>query len=143
MAHSLAFFMLCLFIGVAEQPNASKVEITITNLKPVTGTLSLSVFKSKEGFPRDAEKAIKRIDLKVTMAIMRTEITLPPGTYAISVAHDVNDNKKIDTNFLGIPKEPLGMSNYPKIGQPKFDKAKFELKDGETLRLTIPMDTIF
>jgi uncharacterized protein (DUF2141 family) len=50
-----------------------------------------------------------------------------PGTYAVSVLHDVNSNGDLDTNFLGIPKEPLGFSNgaKPKMGPPSFDAAKF------------------
>jgi len=37
---------------------------------------------------------------------------IPPGTYAIACYHDENDNGKLDTNFLGIPKEGTGASNY-------------------------------
>ena len=49
------------------------------------------------------------------------------GMYAISVFHDKNDNKKMDTNFVGIPKEPTGMSNGAKafFGPPKYKDAKF------------------
>ena len=47
--------------------------------------------------------------------------------YAISVFHDKNDNKKMDTNFIGIPKEPIGCSNGATgfMGPPKYKKAKF------------------
>ena len=58
---------------------------------------------------------------------------LPPGVYAVSVRHDENLNGKLDTNFLGIPKEGYGASNNPskKLREPTFDEGRIELKDAE------------
>jgi uncharacterized protein (DUF2141 family) len=39
---------------------------------------------------------------------------IPPGTYALAVIHDENMNGKLDTNWLGIPKEGYGFSNAVK-----------------------------
>ena len=52
---------------------------------------------------------------------------LPPDRYAVSVYLEENNNKKLDTNFLGIPKEPVGGSNNPKsrMGTPHFDDSVF------------------
>jgi len=36
---------------------------------------------------------------------------IPPGTYALVVIHDENMNGKLDTNWVGIPKEGYGFSN--------------------------------
>ena len=36
---------------------------------------------------------------------------VPAGTYAVAVYQDVNDNGKLDSNFIRIPKEPYGFSN--------------------------------
>ena len=45
----------------------------------------------------------------------------------------------MDTNFLGIPKEPIGISNNAKgfMGPPKYKDAKFELKHDKTLKINI------
>ena len=53
---------------------------------------------------------------------------IAPGTYAVSVYHDENSNDKLDTNFLGIPREGVGASNnaHGHMGPPKFDSAKFQ-----------------
>jgi uncharacterized protein (DUF2141 family) len=32
-----------------------------------------------------------------------------PGDYAISVFHDENSNGKLDRNFMGMPKEGVGI----------------------------------
>ena len=62
---------------------------------------------------------------------------IPNGTYAIAVVHDENDNKKMDTNFFGIPKEGYGVSNnkYPKMSEPSFDDAKFSLKEDKEISI--------
>ena len=56
---------------------------------------------------------------------------VPAGTYAVSYIHDENGNGKMDTNFMGIPKEGYGCSNNAKgfMGPPKWEDAKFELTE--------------
>jgi uncharacterized protein (DUF2141 family) len=46
-----------------------------------------------------------------------------PGRYAVSFIHDENENKKLDTNFLGIPTEGFGFSRdaMGTFGPPGFD----------------------
>lgn len=57
---------------------------------------------------------------------------LPPGTYSGGAFHDANDNGKLDTNWIGIPKEGVASSNNAKgrMGPPKFKDASFEYKGG-------------
>ena len=59
---------------------------------------------------------------------------LPYGEYAISVYQDKNDNGKLDTGLFGIPKEPFGFSNDPKMGfgPPKYKDSAFTLQAPET-----------
>jgi uncharacterized protein (DUF2141 family) len=54
--------------------------------------------------------------------------SIPNGAYAIALYQDVNGNGKLDTNFLGIPKEPYAFSNnrIPVFSEPSFEKCKFE-----------------
>ena len=55
------------------------------------------------------------------------EMQLPPGRYALSVFQDMNGNRKLDTNFIGIPTEQSGSSNNApaRFGPPKFSAAEF------------------
>jgi uncharacterized protein (DUF2141 family) len=50
---------------------------------------------------------------------------IPPGTYAVQVFQDENDNPKIDRNFLGLPTEGMGFSNDApfRFGPPTFKDA--------------------
>ena len=38
---------------------------------------------------------------------------LAPGSYVASVQHDEDGNGKLKTNFIGMPKEGIGLSNNP------------------------------
>jgi uncharacterized protein (DUF2141 family) len=56
-----------------------------------------------------------------------------PGAYAISFFHDENLNEKLDTGFLGKPKEGYGASRdaHRTFGPPRFGDARFEYSGGE------------
>ena len=58
---------------------------------------------------------------------------LPPGQYAVQTFHDENGNKKVDRNFIGIPREGVGFSNDAPIrmGPPKWADAMFAFNGAE------------
>lgn len=53
---------------------------------------------------------------------------IPKDRYAIALYQDLNGNGKLDTNFLGIPKEPYAFSNNikPVFSTPSFKQCSFE-----------------
>ena len=61
---------------------------------------------------------------------------LKPGKYAFKYFHDENNDEKINTNFMGIPKEGYGFSNNAKgkFGPPSFEKMIFEIEQSDTLK---------
>ena len=62
-----------------------------------------------------------------------------PGTYAILLFHDKNDNKQMDFDTSGMPLEMYGVSNnIMNMGPPQWNDAKFEVA-GEPLELDIRM----
>ena len=72
--------------------------------------------------------------LKLLLAVpSRDGVTLifrvaQPGLYAIAAMHDVNGNGKLDTNFVGMPQEPVGNSSgEPVRGKPTFKAAQFRV----------------
>ncbi|MGY6568493.1 MAG: DUF2141 domain-containing protein [Salinarimonas sp.] len=51
---------------------------------------------------------------------------VPVGVYAVAAYHDVNMNGRMDTSFLGLPREPYGFSNdVGRRGPPNFLAAQF------------------
>ncbi len=55
---------------------------------------------------------------------------IPDGEYAIAIFHDANGNDELDTNWLGIPKEPIGFSKsgMKTFGPPKFKDCSFRIQ---------------
>lgn len=76
-----------------------------------------------------------------TEGVSHTFSGLAAGSYAISVFHDVDADGELDTNFMGIPKEPIGMSRDARgqFGPPKFKDAVFRLS-GEGGKQKIHLD---
>lgn len=64
-----------------------------------------------------------------------------PGTYAVMVFHDEDDNGEMKHYFFGPPKEGIGASNNPK-GHAKFEDAQFELNK-ENLTFQVKMNYVF
>ena len=123
------------------QTRFGSITVQIIGLKEIKGMIGISLYNSKKGFPGKHEQAYASAVKKVTS---NTESALfehlPYGTYAVSVMHDENSNGKLDTNFIGIPKEGVGVSNNPKIGMggPKYNDSIFTLNSKE-LELTVAM----
>ena len=118
------------------------IHVTILNIRNGIGTVDCALFDSPNGFPRDVlHSAMRVVVMKVPNTKARCDFEgLHSGTYALVVLHDENMNGKIDTNWLGVPKEGYGFSNDPRAGfrAPSFSNASF-VYDGKTLDLTITL----
>lgn len=92
------------------------------------GQATVCLWKDKAGFP-NCQKGKPFRQMTVTVSKGRTVVrfqNVPEGRYALSVALDANANGKIDTNLLGIPREPIGVSGKkPRLGKPAFADAVF------------------
>lgn len=62
-----------------------------------------------------------------------------PGTHAVALFHNENGDGKLDTNFIGIPREDVGVSNnqFRANGPPNWDDAKFNVNGDLVLDVTI------
>jgi len=152
--HITVFLLFCLLvcnISLTAQEDdkadttAENGSITVEALgfKNNEGKARLLLFTSEEGkhFPADQEKAfVKRIIPIENNKVVFNLQDIPYGDYAISVHHDENNDDKVNSNWIGIPKESLGASNDAKgsFGPPSFEKAKITL-DTKQMTITINM----
>jgi uncharacterized protein (DUF2141 family) len=61
---------------------------------------------------------------------------LKDGTYAVAITHDENENGQLDTNFLGIPTEGVGISTNPRVfGKPRFEQGQFPIKGNTAITI--------
>ena len=115
---------------------ASELIINLSDQKKA-GTLMLAIYNNTDAFEGSVIKE-KRSEVGVFKGLelylepkdsMRLSIEIPDGEYAIAFFIDANGNKKLDKNFLGIPKEQFGFSNNAMgtLSAPSFEQAKFKV----------------
>jgi uncharacterized protein (DUF2141 family) len=125
--------------AVGGASDTASLEVRVTGLKSTDGNLIACVWKEKSGFPtcQKSRSAVKQT-VKVTGTSMTVRFNnLSPGSYAVTVQHDADSDGKLKTNFIGMPKEGVGVSNNPG-GIPKWDKAQMRLNSGaNTAAVTI------
>src|SRR6478736_7035639 len=115
----------------------SAIEVTITNIKEVKGSMRVALGSNPEKFP---DTPLKGQVIKITDKTMKVVFeNVPAGTYAVSVIHDENENEKLDTGFMGIPKEGFGFSNdaMGTFGPPKFKEASFIAPATKSVSITL------
>jgi uncharacterized protein (DUF2141 family) len=108
--------------------STGRLTVVITGLHSDAGEVSVALFNEAAAFPKHPEKAVAILYSKIRNGKSEAVFeNLSPGEYAISVFHDENNNKKMDSNFFGVPKEGVGASNNAKghLGPPKYQDAKF------------------
>ena len=131
---SRIFFLSSLFVMLEIQ--ASELIINLSDQKKA-GTLMLAIYNNAEAFEGSVIKE-KRSEVGVFKGLelylepkdsMQLSIEIPDGEYAIAFFIDANGNKKLDKNFLGIPKEQFGFSNNAMgtLSAPSFEQAKFKV----------------
>ncbi|WP_111683648.1 DUF2141 domain-containing protein [Winogradskyella tangerina] len=123
---TLALALTTLF-GFSQEEGIT-ITVTIDNVISDEGKVLMSLHTAetfmKGNGVMDAETEIK--DGKVTI----TFENVLPGEYAILAMHDANDNKRMDFQENGMPKESFGMSNnVMAMGPPQYDDAKFKVED--------------
>ena len=106
---------------------------------PADGVLVLQVYDSANSFG-DFRDPAKEVRTPITADAVYQIDDVPPGEVAVLVYVDENENGLIDKNFIGIPKEPLGISNnYRPKGPPSFTRAKFTVVAGEETGIDIEL----
>jgi len=110
------------------------LNIRIENLKSNEGKIYIALHDDEGNWLKDAYRDnISEInDCKSSAALY----DIPNGVYGLSLFHDKNNNGKLDTGFMGIPKEPYACSNGAKgkFGPPKWNDALFTIdKDNQEI----------
>jgi uncharacterized protein (DUF2141 family) len=132
--------VLCAMVGVAAYAmGQTNLQVTVKNIKGQKGNIIVGIFDSDENFlkkPLDG-RMVEASGDSITVVFKN----LKPGKYAVSVLHDANENKDLDQNKLGIPKEGFGFSNnvIGAMGPPSFKRAIIDLLDQKDLDINIKM----
>jgi len=110
-------------LSAQNKGNMCQLTIHFETPEDAEGKIYFLVFDQPENFGND-KKAYSYgiVDPPVVM------ISLPYGEYAVTSFQDTKADGKMDTNLLGIPTEPVGTSDNPKLtGAPKWKDAAFSV----------------
>jgi len=119
---------------------AASITVNISGIVHNDGFLRIVLFNRAEGFPSNYINGIR--DTSIVNPSNSETVTfanLPAGTYAVSILHDRNGNKRIDSGMFGIPKEPWGVSNnvHPRMRAPRFDECDFSVQSSQSKTMSI------
>ena len=120
------------------QPGPASLDVTVTGLHSAKGMLLVCLWKEKPGFPtcQKSPSAVQR-RVAINATTMRVNFTgINPGRYAVTAQHDEDGDGKLKTNFIGMPKEGVGISNNPG-GMPGWDKSLVQVGPGTAIEVKI------
>jgi uncharacterized protein (DUF2141 family) len=122
-------------IGYAYVVQAQSLSLII-NVKKFKNNDGLAYIMLQDPTKKLLQQQWTKIERKETQAVFKN---LKAGKYVVQIYHDENNNKKLDTGFLGMPKEGWGCSNdiQPHFAAPKFEDMIFTVAKDETITITI------
>ncbi len=127
--------------GAAVRPTVrAVVRVIVTGLRNNSGVVYCKLHDRRTTYPTGKHASIR--PTKARPAGLRAVCTyrnIPHGRYAVVIAHDENGNGKIDSNWIGIPKEGYGFSNnvVPLFSAPGFDSAGFKVARDVTVTIRV------
>jgi uncharacterized protein (DUF2141 family) len=128
----------------ADAGGPATIVLEVSTFRNSNGFLGCQLYADGAGFPDNWPSQQATFHKRVPVTGPTTSCTytsLPPGTYAATVIHDENANGKLDTNFLGVPKEAYGVSNNHThaLKRPTWDESKFVVNADSTVTAHISL----
>ena len=114
-------------VPVPRAADTAPITVVVSSLVSTTSTVKLYFYNTREGFLKSGKCAFS----KAVKPEGKWEFTLPveltKGEWAVAITQDLNNNDKVDKNFIGIPTEPYAFSNNirPTVAAPDFNECKF------------------
>lgn len=118
------------------EPGTYALTITLANVTQRAGKVYIGIANDEATFA-GASYRKTRIDVPATGEVSVNFTGLPPGTYAVRVFQDLNENQKIDFNGP-MPTEPYGFSTITSLmGPPTFGLCAFDLSADKLISITL------
>jgi uncharacterized protein (DUF2141 family) len=115
-------------------PQAARLLVTVTEARSAAGNITITLYGSRrEAFlARGGRLARQRVPIVRNWAEACFAV-LAPGSYAVAVYHDENDDHDFNRTMIGLPAEGYGFSNDAPtpIGLPSFESVRFEIRPGD------------
>jgi uncharacterized protein (DUF2141 family) len=83
--------------------------LEITGINVNQGQVYVKIYSNDRDYINDIPYTV--YVLESTSRIMVYSFDILEGEYLIAIFQDTNNNGRLDTNFLGFPREPVRLSN--------------------------------
>ena len=124
-------FICALFTAVESAFADTTVTVEINGVTVQGGRVYVAVYSNENDYK--AENSFIRFILDPVNTTITRNLELPNGEYVVKVFQDSNSNGVLDTNIFGIPREPVGITNYNLRGMPGgFHKLKVPVNNNAT-----------
>ncbi len=136
-----AIFSAAICAGLVAMAHASEIRVTVADIDDAGGRIGCALHSAATGFPM-GQNALQMIWQQTSGTSATCTFTgVAPGSYAISVANDLNGNGMTDTNVFGLPTEEWGVSGdvRPALRAPRFPEAAFDVT-AAPVDLTVEVD---
>ena len=132
------FYLSAITVSAFSQTdNLKTITVEINHVLVNGGTLYVSASLSEDAYKK--QKPDVTLQCEPSDSVIRAEMTVPTGDCVINVYQDRNGNGKCDKNLIGIPKEPVGITNWDGKGVPgSFAKLKVAITPAmQTIRINL------
>lgn len=137
--------LLALSFGRAvNAKSTATLTVVVNGISNQKGMICMGVYSRSQGFPMNTKDVTTSACVKAKGgSLTHTFSGLLPGNYAVAIIDDQNGDRRLNTDFLGIPKEGFGISKNPTVsmvtGAPKFYDASFLLLSHQNTTINILM----
>ena len=132
--------LFCLIVCIPLALSAQyRLEVEALGVESSEGSILVAAYTEASGFLK-MEQVYQTAGSRATQGMTRVVFEdLPEGDYALAVFHDENGNDELDTNWIGIPKEPFGFSNarMKTFGPPKFEDCVISLRADQVIQIPL------
>ena len=135
----LSFLLVCVLAisGFAADTISFALEIIEINVNQ--GQIYVKIYSNDRDYRNDIPYLAYILESTRQRIVHSFDIL--EGEYLIALFQDTNNNGKLDTNFLGFPREPVGLSNYSGGIPGGFNRQKIPINNNSN-RVTINMGRV-
>lgn len=115
------------------------ISVHVNNVGSNEGHIKVAVYDSDDSF-LSFDHVLKAGSVEARKGQVTLEMQgFPSGEYALAVFHDENGNGRLDTNWLGIPKEKVAFSNakMKTFGPPKYKECAFKVTSNHEISIDL------
>ncbi len=136
----LAFSFFSMSLSRPSPRGGGMLSVIVSGITTQQGVVRVVIFNSQDKFLERDGYVFKQTVAVGNKKSVQLDFQIPHGYYAVSAYHDINENRTLDRNGLGVPIEPYALSNNPTVKwrKPSFDETKFAFdQSNQTISLNL------